>query len=347
MKRASTYFSVVTLAAVVLLVGACESTRYQPILAKPFVVHRSPHQMIPSRWDAPAKTSDNELKVPVAAPQPRALPKVSAADGSEVPANSAEAVDAIIAAKQAEAGNDDSAFQLNAVERYLYEDGAVYPVVTSPGFVTVVELEPGESVLNVAGGDTANWLVDTIDGGQDQQVRANVLIKPRRPFLQTNFVITTDRRTYHLAASSLDSTTYHSAVNWNYAQDKMVVRRTSTDDVSKAVVNTQDEATTPNVNYGYFLLTRQHTLLPVWTPLRVYDDGRQVTIEFPKESRNFARPVLFSRAANGQLHLINHRTEQDRCVTQSLFQEAELRLGSSVVRITRANYRFYAQPPQR
>lgn len=333
----------------VLITVACETTYSRPQLsnAKRFVVFRSPYQMVPfSSKDTVSPAESNSLdsaSVPKAKPQRRPLPTVTDLEDRVEPKNAAEAVDALIAAHQSDASGDD--FSLNAVQTYEYERGAVYPVVTSPGFLTVLELEPGESVMNLAGGDTANWLIDTIDGGHDSQVRTNVLIKPRRPFQKTNLIITTDRRTYHLTVSSLDATAYHTAVNWEYLADKVVVRRKSTAEVADAVLHTATPEKQPNVNYGYFVLTQEHKRPPVWTPLRVYDDGRQVIIELPAESRHFARPVLFTRSPNGQLHLINYRTEGDRCITHSLFQEAELRLGGNVVRISRANYKFLSPRP--
>ena len=343
----------------VLLTTACESTYYRSKsrVGDRFAVHLTPQQMVPFRWNPPLTAADSptaaSIPSPRAKPQPRPLPAVSGSGGEAPesaqgavlsrPLSMTEAVDAIIADHQAE--GDGDGFSLNAVETYDYQYGAVYPVVTSPGFVTVVELEPGESVMNVAGGDTANWLIDTIDGAHEGQVRTNVLIKPRRPFLQTNLILTTDRRTYHLAARSLDSTTYHTAVNWTYAADAMVVRRKSTKEVVQAIETRRPAHAGADVNYGYFVLTQHGVPRPVWTPLRVYDDGRQVTIEFTPESRNFARPVLFNRSPGGQLQLINYRMDGDRSITQTLFHEAELKLGTSVVRITRAGFRYYAQPP--
>lgn len=338
-----------------ILITGCQSRPAFDWNKPRYVLYLSPHQMVLKSSATPimmpdAKASTQQASASHGIPQPRYLPGVpnraEAADTTP-PQDAAEAVDAIIAAEQKKADADDGRFSMNAVETYEYEPNKVYSVVTSPGFVTTIELQAGETYLNIAGGDSANWVIDTIDGGTaGQQTRTYVLIKPRRPFQKTNLIITTDRRAYHLELASLEEAAYHTAITWTYAQvNNIVIRRASEEEVSAILERARRRANPPTVNYGYNVLVRFGEAHPVWTPTRVYDDGRQVVIEFPEESRHFSRPVLFVKRADGTDSLINYRMAGDRCVTHTLFDEAELRLGTQVVRIKRAFSKHYAPAP--
>ena len=73
-----------------------------------------------------------------------------------------------------------------------------------------------------------------------------------------------------------------------------------------------------------------------WRPLRAFDDGRQVFIEFPPSLAQGEAPPLFLRGADGRPELVNYRVRGRYYVVDRLFQTAELRLGGKqVVRIVR------------
>lgn len=73
-----------------------------------------------------------------------------------------------------------------------------------------------------------------------------------------------------------------------------------------------------------------------WRPLRAFDDGRQVFIEFPPSLAQGEAPPLFLRGADGGPELVNYRVRGRYYVVDRLFQTAELRLGGKqVVRIVR------------
>src|SRR3546814_10215983 len=47
---------------------------------------------------------------------------------------------------------------VNAVQVFPFADGAIYQVYTAPGAVTDIALQPGESLVSVAAGDTVRWV---------------------------------------------------------------------------------------------------------------------------------------------------------------------------------------------
>ncbi len=88
---------------------------------------------------------------------------------------------------------------VNAGVVYAFSDNAVYRLYAAPERVSDIALQSGETLVAVASGDTVRWVIgDTSSGsGADRQV--HVLVKPVTAGLAINLVITTDRRTYHLA----------------------------------------------------------------------------------------------------------------------------------------------------
>jgi type IV secretion system protein VirB9 len=77
---------------------------------------------------------------------------------------------------------------------------------------------------------------------------------------------------------------------------------------------------------------------PPWKPLRAFDDGTHVYIEFPKAIDQGEAPPLFIAGPAGSSDLVNYRVRGNYYVVDQLFAAAELRLGKDhqvVVRIKR------------
>ena len=78
-----------------------------------------------------------------------------------------------------------------------------------------------------------------------------------------------------------------------------------------------------NVNFRYEI---EGDRAP-WRPLRAYDDGRQVFIEFPRGIGQGEMPPLFIIGPGGDSELVNYRARQNYYVVDRMFAAAELRLG--------------------
>ena len=213
---------------------------------------------------------------------------------------------------------------LNAIQQYPWSEGALYQVYTAPGQVTDIALQPGEQLVGpgpVAAGDTVRWIIgDTVSGAGPAQ-RVHILVKPTRPGLTTNVVINTDRRTYHLELRSTPET-YMASVSWTYPLDALVAlgARRQAADAPPALPGIALDA----LNFRY----RIEGDRPDWRPLRAFDDGRQVFIEFPPSISRSEMPPLFIAGAHGEGELVNYRVRGRFLVVDRLFAGAELRLGA-------------------
>ena len=68
--------------------------------------------------------------------------------------------------------------------------------------------------------------------------------------------------------------------------------------------------------------------LPVaWRPLRAFDDGKKVYIEFPSGIAQGEMPPLFVIGPAGGSELVNYRVNRNYYIVDRLFAAAELRLG--------------------
>ncbi len=68
---------------------------------------------------------------------------------------------------------------------------------------------------------------------------------------------------------------------------------------------------------------------PAWRPLRAFDDGSKVYIEFPTGIRQGETPPLFVIGPAGGSELVNYRVSRNYYVVDRLFAAAELRLGDA------------------
>ena len=81
-----------------------------------------------------------------------------------------------------------------------------------------------------------------------------------------------------------------------------------------------------------------------WRPLRAFDDGKQVFIEFPRGIGQGEMPPLFVVGPEGDTsELVNYRVRGNYMIVDRLFAAAELRFGAGKnqkrVRISRTDGR--------
>lgn len=225
---------------------------------------------------------------------------------------------------------------LNAVQVYPFSAGALYQVYTAPGQVTSIMLQEGESLVGtgpVAAGDTVRWIIGDTESGTGASRRVHIIVKPTRPDLMTNMIINTDRRTYHLELRSTERT-YMASVSWQYPQDALIAlrRQNATAEAAAPVAQSLDVS---RLRFRYAIEGDS----PPWRPLRAFDDGRQVFIEFPRGIGQGELPPLFVIGPEGQGQLVNYRVRQNYMIVDRLFAAAELRLGQrqQTVRIVRTD----------
>jgi type IV secretion system protein VirB9 len=239
---------------------------------------------------------------------------------------------------------------VNAIQNYPFVKGALYQLYSAVNQVSDIALEPGEKLISVSSGDTVRWVVGDTRSGTSRsgaarsravgsnsanQEQVHILVKPIAPDLQTNLVIATDRRTYHLEMHSTEKT-YMASVSWTYPYSDLLALKQDNARAQQAesiVIDTGLQL--DNLRFRY----RIEGKAP-WKPIRAFDDGNKVYIQFPSGLRQGEAPPLFVIASDGQPALVNYRVRDNYYIVDRLFAAAELRLGKKpqrVVRITRTD----------
>ncbi|WP_333836058.1 P-type conjugative transfer protein TrbG [Novosphingobium sp.] len=215
---------------------------------------------------------------------------------------------------------------INSMQVYPFVQGALYQVYTAVGQITDIALQPGEQLVGsgpVAAGDTVRWIIGDTQSGAGATQQVHILVKPTRPELMTNLVINTNLRTYHMELRSTERT-YMASVSWQYPQDQLIALRRQNQEAQAAqpVATGVDLA---NINFRYAI---DGDRAP-WRPLRAYDDGRQIFIEFPRGIAQGEMPPLFVVGPEGKTsELVNYRVRANYMIVDRLFAAAELRFGS-------------------
>lgn len=233
---------------------------------------------------------------------------------------------------------------VNAIQVYPFAKGALYQVFTAPEQVTDIALGSGERLISVSAGDTENWILgDTLSGEGDRE-QVHILVKPVKSGLTTNLIITTSERVYHAELTSYRET-YMAAVSWRYPQNSFAslsgIKTSKRKGSSSLTSNASELVQSVPVGLSVDALKFRYKIegdTPHWRPLRAFDDGRKVYIQFPARIDQGEAPPLFVVSTEGETQLVNYRVKGRYYVVDRLFARAELRLGEKyqqVVRIDR------------
>ncbi len=222
---------------------------------------------------------------------------------------------------------------LNAVHYYDYAPGVRYNAVAAAGYITTIRLREGETLQSLSCNDTAAYEIDQVEEGVGPAAVTLILVKPKNANTQSNWVLTTDERTYLVDLYVNEQPNFQSMIAWHYPLDGLRVdlgRREASrlqvekggetagglnllaDDMAVPAADVSpasaDAVVGPlgmnlaDLNYGYVVLYQSRgrdgktrdAEPPAWAPLRVFDDGSKTFVQFPPQARNYELPPLFA-----------------------------------------------------
>jgi P-type conjugative transfer protein TrbG len=223
---------------------------------------------------------------------------------------------------------------------FRYDPNDTYLLLTRPGAVTHLALEPGESVVALALGDTVQWIV--------QDKGPHVFVKPVRPDLYTSGTLVTNRRTYQLGLrSSPEGGAWYQRVSWT-SPDLIALQRdpAAGDDAGRGpndahsarVARKGDapRATVEGVQVDRLNFDYRIQGAAAFRPSQVFDDGRFTYVRMPASLQEM--PALFVGAESGaseEGQLVNYTLRGRLLVVHRLADRFVLRLGAATVRVER------------
>jgi len=242
----------------------------------------------------------------------------------------------------------------------VYDPHAVVTVPVKRGVVTLVVLEPDESITEVAtglGGDCAKpdsaWCVSAQAGGR------TLFVKPKSSASAANNVaVVTDRRTHTfrfvvLADGDRKPPVYRLLVK---AQARVPATRAqaSREVAPMAPMTAIPSPPSPQQIVAERLQAKPQVMNTRYSisegaasqdivPTLVFDDGRFTYLRFPG---NRAVPAVFDVLADGSETLANARMEDDLLVVDRVSRRLMLRSGSTVVGIWNEAFDLEGKPPR-
>ena len=182
-------------------------------------------------------------------------------------------------------------------------------IVCAPLRICDIELEPGEVVQDAPHiGDGVRWRVaPAVSGSGDRKV-THLIVKPTETGLDTNVIIPTDRRTYHLRlVSSADH--YVSSVGFDYPEEQQqawqsLVKTSSRSD-SSVTTGEMPTVAVDRLNFNYRIKVVKGK--PTFRPLRAMDDGYHTYIAMNEDLPEGEAPVLIGISPAGEEQMINYR----------------------------------------
>lgn len=219
--------------------------------------------------------------------------------------------------------------------KILFPYGEYMPKLTcAPLRACDIELQPGEIVLDVAAGDTKRWKLGRASSGQGDNISTHVIAKPTDVNLQTNLIITTNRRVYHIELFAGEGANdYLNWIGFYYPED-MVQTWADAKQVDEKQAKEKKAlvvAELPNVDVDK--LDFQYTVTggdnnSRFKPVRVFNDGTHVYLQMPEEMKSSEAPALLLLDKSNKPELVNYRLKDNYYVVDKLFDKAMLVIGA-------------------
>ena len=219
--------------------------------------------------------------------------------------------------------------------RVLLAFGAGLPtVVCAPLRVCLIELQPGEKLEGEPQiGDSVRWNISPATYGKGEESTAVLVLKPQMPGLDTNLLITTDRRAYYVRLIS-KAEDYVSRVAFVYNDDdggkkwKEHFAEQKREELTAARAPAKQDSGlligADRLNFAYQVRGGDESI----RPRRVFDDGSKTYIQMSPSVTNREAPVLVVLGQDGKGEMVNYRMKEQTYIVDRLFERAQLVLGS-------------------
>lgn len=260
--------------------------------------------------------SSAEVKSPPVATNAPSIPSLStAAGGPRAPARWAPPIPDVTPARDAQG-------------RVIFPRGSNPTIICAPTKVCDIELQPGERVQGAPHiGDSVRWKVSPAVSGVGERAVTHLIVKPTEAGLDTNLIVTTDRRTYHIrlvsgAAHYLASVAFEGAEDqegeWESLAGSPSETRAATEEMPVVAVN--------RLNFNYRIKVVKGK--PSFRPLRAMDDGYHTYIAMNDEMPLGEAPALIGISEKGEEQMINYRLKGNLFVVDGTVSKLALISGA-------------------
>jgi conjugal transfer protein trbG/virB9/cagX len=234
-------------------------------------------------------------------------------------------------------GKKEAIKKISAIFNYA-EDNS-YQIFVKEDFITVIKLEANEDVLYIAGGNTEGFMLDQTRGGKDGS--SLVYIKPLFEDLDTNIIITTDKRVYYFDVKTSKSM-FNPMVRFNYPLETQIIAYTDEARVKELTAPiTTDKKLSETMSYIPSNEVRDLNYeikdSNIISPDLVYNNGVKTFVRMKKGIQEM--PILEVLDANGKPEKVNQRVEEKDgykfFIVDKIFEQGQTKLGNTTARFNR------------
>jgi type IV secretion system protein TrbG len=265
-----------------------------------------------------------KLAVEALAPKPEAPPPPT---GAEIlAAQPSQVRDAI---KEHQESGKWPVYRTPGYILYPYGEGPQPAPDCAPLRTTDIQLQPGETITDVAMGDTERWMATPASSGDPRNPVPHLAVKPQAPAIATNLTIYTTKHIYHLLLRSGGRAMQE--VEFYYPDEVLAAMKEADAAAAKDVTAVDppgdDKAGVVKIaavdpaqlNFSYKI---DGANVP-FRPVRVFDDGSHVYVQMAPGMKTGAAPALLI-AAGGGTQMVNYRVAGNYYVVDRLFNQAIL-----------------------
>jgi P-type conjugative transfer protein TrbG len=185
----------------------------------------------------------------------------------------------------------------DGVLRFPFGDTMPPTINCEPFFICDITLEPGESIQNVAIGDSVRWILSPATSGNAGDT-PHILIKPTDVNLTTNLIVTTNRRSYSVNLHSVkNNPMLH--VGFFYPQNLAQAFPTPAPSPSPSPSPVEVPISAAALDFRY-VATGERKILPS----HAFNDGKHTYLQFVAQLPQM--PIVLEVGPNGD-QLINYR----------------------------------------
>ncbi len=227
--------------------------------------------------------------------------------------------------------------------KVIFPFGQAMPRLTcSPTRACDVELEPGEKAKQVILGDKQNWSWLGAESIERGLTVAHLVFQPRDNNVESNVIITTDRRTYHIKLyAPKDEGVYLNRVGFYYPEDLVSSWESKMGARDKAQAREEESnvlasaVPVEKLDYGYTIDGDAS-----FKPIRVLNDGEKVYMEMPDSVRSGPNPTFLRLDSQGNAMPVTYRRKEDSSTgkvhyeVDRLFDKGQLVMDDDKVTIT-------------
>ena len=212
---------------------------------------------------------------------------------------------------------------------YPYSEGPQPLLDCAPLRTTDIQLQPGETITDVAMGDTERWMATPASSGDPRNPVPHLAVKPQAPGIATNLTVYSTKHIYHLllhsgghAMQEVEFYYPNEVLDAMKDADAAAAKGTAVDppaDDSAAGLVKIAAVDPAQLNFSYKI---DGANVP-FRPVRAFDDGSHVYIEMAPGMKTSDAPALLI-AAGGGTQMVNYRVQGNYYVVDRLFNQAVL-----------------------